>query len=407
MSAVGVLLKKELIDSLRDRRTLLTMVLLPILLYPGMMALVGFVMAAGQERLAREELTVAVVGDDAEAFLRGQPPPAHTSYRRLTRAEAERALGEKKVWAVVDAPEGSHQEVSRGRQAHLTVLYTKRHDRSMEALERVRRVLASAAVGALKLRLAGAKLPETFAEPLKTEEVDVDFQKDLGPLVASRVLPVLLVVMLLMSALYPAVDATAGEKERGTLETLLAAPVHPLQVMAAKYLSVSVIATLATLVNLTAMAISFGIGFRFHETVARMAFGPGQISVLLLCLVPASFLSSGVALAVASLARSFKDAQNLLTPVALLAMVPGLLTMMPGIELNAWTAAIPLLNVALLVKATVLGTAGPLHVLITLASVLACSAGAVALAARAFQSERLRFGGAQSWRDLLRPSRPR
>jgi sodium transport system permease protein len=111
---------------------------------------------------------------------------------------------------------------------------------------------------------------------------------------------------------------------------------------------------------------------------------------------------SGVALAVASMARSFKEGQSLMTPLTLIGTVPGILTMMPGIELTPGTAAVPLLNVALLVKATILGTASPLHAAITVASVIVCSVGAMAVAANAFQSEALRFGGTESWRELFR-----
>lgn len=408
MSAIGVLFRKELIDSLRDRRTLLMMVLLPVLLYPGLLTLVGYLSVAGKERLAREPLTVAVASADAEAILKSQPVPPHTSYQRIDRSEAERALREKKAWAVVDAPEGSERALLGGGQATVTVLYTKRHDRSAEALERIRRVLKETALGALRLRLAEANLPGTFAEPLHTAERDVDFQKNLGPLIASRLLPLMLLMMIFMGALYPAIDAVAGEKERGTLETLLAAPVHPLEVMAAKYLAVSAIAVAAALVNLFAIGLTLRAGMSLApEVELRLSLSAGQLAVLLSCLLPSALLASGVSLAVASLARTFKDAQSLLTPVVLVPLFPGMISQMPGVELSALTAAVPFLNVALLIKATVLGSAQPLHVAMVLAWVVAGSLGAVWLSARAFQSERLRFGGADGWKSLFRLDRKR
>lgn len=402
MKAIRSLFKKELTDSLRDRRTLLMMLLLPVLLYPGTMILVGTVMAAGKARLATEELVIAVASDDAEQFLKSQPLPPHTGWVRMTRDSGVAALKEKKVWAVVDAGAGTFAAVKAGQQGEVTVLYTKRHDRSMEAFDRVRRVLDACAKAALKIRLVAAALPETFADPVKIDAQDVDFQKDLGPLIASRVLPVMLVMMLFMGALYPAIDVTAGEKERGTLETLLVAPVRPIQVMAAKYLTVALIASLATCVNLAAMAITFAFGLKLDGGLsATLRFDLGQVLTLLVCLVPAAFMITGVALAIASLARNFKEAQSLLTPVTLIAVVPGLLALMPGIELNAWTAAIPLLNVALMVKAVVLGAAHPLHVAITVLSIAVCSLGSLKLAANAFASEALRFGGTESWRALF------
>lgn len=400
---IGVLLKKELTDSLRDRRTLMMMLLLPVLLYPGTMLLVGTVMAAGKARLATEHLVIAVASDDAEKFLQSQAMPKHTTWKRMTRAEGEAALKEKKVWAVVDAPAGSFDAVKAGDQAEVTVLYTKRHDRSMEALDRIRRLLELEAKSALKIRLVAAALPEKFADPVRIEPHDIDFQKDIGPLIASRMLPIILVMMLFMGALYPAIDVTAGEKERGTLETLLVAPIRPIQVMAAKYLTVAAIASLATCVNLAAMAGTFAFGLKLDGGMSTtLHFTIGQVLTMLICLVPAAFMVSGVTLAIASLARNFKEAQSLLTPVTMVGILPGMMALMPGVELNALTAAVPLLNVALMVKAVVLGAAHPLHVVITVASIGVCSLGALKLAANAFSSEALRFGGTESWRALFR-----
>ncbi|MHB8875889.1 MAG: ABC transporter permease [Myxococcaceae bacterium] len=402
MSAVGTLFKKELTDSLRDRRTLLMMILLPMLLYPGMLTLIGTIMAAGKERLAREELVVAVTSDDA-ALLLGDTPPAHTTWSRMDRARAEAAMRERTVWAAVDAPPGAWAGLAQGQQATVTVLYTKRFDRSIEAHDRAKRVLQKAGVEVLAARLSRANLPRTFAEPLLTEDLDIDFQKDWGPLIASKMLPLTLVLMLFMGALYPAIDVTAGEKERGTLETLLVAPVRPFDVMAAKYLTVATIASAATLMNLLAMGLTFRFGVQLDAKLAMsLSLSAGQVAVMVACLIPSAFMVSGVALAVASMARSFKEGQSLMTPLTLIGTVPGMLTLMPGIELNAATAAVPLLNVALLVKATILGTAQPLHVAIAVASVALCSVGTLWIAANAFQSEALRFGGTESWRDLFR-----
>jgi ABC-type Na+ efflux pump permease subunit len=209
-----------------------------------------------------------------------------------------------------------------------------------------------------------------------------------------------------MGAIYPALDTTAGEKERGTLETLLVAPVRPLEVMLAKYLTVALVSTLASLMNLAAMGVTFMVGLQLGgPTPIRLELGAGQLATLLACLVPCAFMVSGLCLVVASLARNFKEGQALLTPVMLVATLPGILALMPGIELNAGTALLPLLNVALLVKATILGTASGLHVALTVLSVGACAAVTLALAANAFQSEALRFGGTESWRDLFRVRR--
>jgi sodium transport system permease protein len=385
------LLRKELLDIIRDKRMLAMMLLVPVVIYPAMLIVTGTVMAAGKKRLALQELAVAVVSDDADAFLKARPTPAHTHYTRMSRADAEAGMREKTVFALVDAAAGAFDAVKQGRQGVVTVVYTKRQDRSVEARDRVRGVLDDLSKGALVTRLEEAQLPATFAEPVKREETDLDFERDLGPFIASRLLPVMLLIMLFMGAMYPAVDLTAGEKERGTLETLLVAPVDALEVMRAKFVAVTGTAVLAALANLAAMGVTFAMGIEMGPGVVKMTLGTEQVLIMLACLLPAAVLAAGIALALASRARSFKEGQTLMTPVILVAVVPGVMSLMPGVELSALTACVPLLNVALLVKATVLHAAQPLHVALTVMSVGVCAALALKLAANAFQSESLRF----------------
>lgn len=402
---IFTLFKKELIDSLRDRRTLIMMLLVPVVLYPGMMLLVGTVMAAGKEKLSREVIPIGVLGDDAEKFLEAAKLSPNSPRVPTTLNDGAEKMREKQLWALVDAPDGAWGGLLSKKQATVTVRYTKRHDRSIEAYDRIRKALDALGKEHLSLRLAEAELPTEFVEPVKMNAIDVDFDKDLGPLIASRVLPVLLLVMLFMGALYPAIDVTAGEKERGTLETLLVAPVRPLQVMFAKYLTVTLISVLASVANLAAMGVTFAFGISLDSGLkASMNLSMGQLLTLFACFVPAALTASGVSLAVGSLARSFKEAQSLLTPVTLVAIVPGMLALMPGIELNTWTALVPLLNIALLVKAVILGAAQPLHVVLTLLSLSALALFSLKMAANAFQSEALRFGGAESWKSLFVPA---
>jgi len=402
---VRVLLRKELLDIVRDRRMLAMMLLVPVLLYPATLLLMGFVMSAGKARLALEDLAVAVCSDDAASFLALKPTPAHTGYVRLPRDTAETELREKRIAAIVDAPAGAFAAVKAKGQAVVTIVYTKRQDRSVEGRDRVRAVLDEVSVGALVTRLEEASLPADFAEPVKREELDLDFRTDLGPYLASRLLPLLLLMMLFIGALYPAVDLTAGEKERGTLETLLVAPVRPIDVMQAKFIAVALTAVVAALANLSAMGATFALGIDVAGgRSVSMRLGFGQVLTLGACLLPAAVMASGISLAIASLARTFKEGQTLMTPVLLAAIMPALMAMMPGVELNAVTAWVPLLDIALLVKAVVLEAAHPLHVGITVAMTTVCAAVSVELASRAFQSESLRFGGYTRERVAL-PSR--
>lgn len=405
MRAIGTLWFKEMIDVLRDRRTLALMLLVPVALYPLLLGLIGLMTVAGHERLANEELAIAVVGEEAQALV-GTAPPAHTHFLPMTREAAEAALraeGEKAVRAAVVVAPDAAASLAANRQVPVTLLYTKRSDRSIEARDRLRKLLEQKGTRLAEERLARANLPATFAEPLQLTEQDVEFAKNMGPLVASRLLPSILLMMLFMGAFYAALDLTAGEKERGTLETLLVAPVRPLEVMLAKYLAVAIVAVVTSLVNLGAMAMTFRLGLQLGEGMeASVSLTAGQVLTLLLGLVPAACLVSALSLAVASLARTYKEGQGMLTPLLMAGILPGVAAQMPGVELSAGTAMVPLLNVALLVRAVVLGPVPWTHVVLTLISVSACCGAALWMAANAFKSEALRFGGVEGWRELFR-----
>lgn len=401
-----ILLGKELLDVARDRRTLVLTILLPVLLYPGILLLMGAIIAAGTQRLKNEPLTVAVVGEATQTLLARKPVPPKTTFERKERAEAEQLLRDQKIAALVQAPEDAAQALDLGRQAVVTIVYTKRFDRSVEALDRLRPVLESINSDTLKLRLEARQLEAGFVQPVKADAVDLEFQKDLGPLIASRLLPIVLLMMLILGALYPAVDLTAGEKERGTLETLLVSGARPVDVMAAKYLTVSAVAILTALANLAAMAATFGFGLSFGTSqTTTFQLSAGQMLTMLACLVPAALLLSGVSLAVASTARTFKEGQSLMSPLLLVCIAPAMLSQMPGVELNDVTALVPLLNVALLIKASVLGNATVTQVLLTMGSVLVFALIALKIAATAFNSEIFRFGGTEGWRALFGESK--
>lgn len=401
-----ILLGKELLDVTRDRRTLVLTVLLPVLLYPGMLLLMGAIISAGNQRLKNEPLVVGVVGGATAGLLGRQPVPSKTTFQQHPRAQAEQLLRDQQLAAVVLAPDDVEAQLAAGRQVVVTVLYTKRFDRSVEALERVRPVLESINAEVLALRLQALDLHLGFVQPVKADPVDLEFKKDLGPLIVSRLLPIVLLTMLMLGALYPAVDLTAGEKERGTLETLLVSGARPVDVMAAKYLTVSVVAVVTALANLVAMGATFGFGLSFGGSgTTSFQLTWGQALTMFACLIPTALLMAGVSLAVASTARTFKEGQSLMSPLLLACLAPALLSQMPGVELNGFTALVPLLNVALLIKASVLGNATWVSVLLTIGSVSVFAMIALKVAATAFNSEVFRFGGTEGWRALFGKSK--
>ena len=172
----------------------------------------------------------------------------------------------------------------------------------------------------------------------------------------ATLVPLVLILMTITGAVYPAIDLTAGERERGTLEALMAAPVPRLGLLFAKYVAVVTVAMLTALVNLAGMTVtvlSSGLGpVLFGER--GLSLGAVVLVFGLLVLFAAFF--SAVLLCVTSFARSFKEAQAYLIPLMLVSLAPGFLSVMPGLKLNAWLSVTPLANIVLLARDVLAGT---------------------------------------------------
>ncbi len=196
----------------------------------------------------------------------------------------------------------------------------------------------------------------------------------------ASLVPLILILMTVTGAVYPAIDLTAGERERGTLEILVAAPVPRFALLTAKYLAVVTVAVLTAVVNLVSMTITLEI-----SGLGKQLFGGGGLTPLAivelfgLLLLFAAFFSA-VLLSLTSFARSFKEAQAYLIPLMLGALGPGVLAMMPGLRLRADLAVLPLVNIVLFARDLFNGEADPLMAMVVVTTTLLYALAALALA---------------------------
>jgi ABC-2 type transport system permease protein/sodium transport system permease protein len=238
------------------------------------------------------------------------------------------------------------------------------------------------------------------ALPAATSRHPIDFSG--APVFSlAALIPLILVLMTVTGAVYPAIDLTAGERERGTLETLIAAPVPRLGLLLAKYVAVLVVALLTALVNLAGMTITAQ-----STGLAATLFGDSMsldvvFKVLLLLGLFAAFFSA-ILLTLTSCARSFKEAQAYIIPLMLVCLVPGVLCLMPGLEFTGWMAVTPLVNIVMLTRDLLEGTAESGLAVAAVCSTILYIAAAIALAARIFGTDAILYGSQATWSDLVR-----
>ncbi len=396
LSLVGLIYRKEMLETLRDRRTLIVMVLLPLALYPLIGVGLTQYLTIQQKAQRQRPSTVLVTGERwprlEQALARAERVQIA---KRLPRSTPSEALRGKLVDAVLEIPERVVQRLAAQETVNLAVHYDETRDSSRVALRRVREALETLRRALVKERISAAKLTPTFLKPLELKDSSVASSREVGSYMLARVLPLLVMLMVLLGAFYPAIDLTAGEKERGTLETLLIAPVPRLAVILGKFLVVTTISVATGLLNLTSIGVTLGLGFgealRAAKLTAEIPWS--ALAMTLVALLPAAAFFAAIMVAVASLARSFKEAQNLLTPVYLVCMMPAFASQLPGFELDVGTALVPAVNVSLLTRDLIAGDAQLLPMVLALLSTSAYALVALSIGAKIYNSERLLFAG--------------
>ncbi|MEM7455434.1 MAG: ABC transporter permease subunit, partial [Planctomycetota bacterium] len=218
-----------------------------------------------------------------------------------------------------------------------------------------------------------------------------------GRVSLAAMIPLILVLMTITGAVYPAIDLTAGERERGTLETLMAAPVPRMGILFSKFVAVLTVAVLTASLNILGMAATvwaFGLDAFFGHEAGLTA---GMILRIFGLLVLFASFFSAILLAVTSYARSFKEAQSYLIPIILLSMAPGLMAMTPGLSLAGPLCVTPMVNLLLLARDVLQQQVIPAPSLIAVISTLIYTGLAIFVAARIFGTDAILYGSQGSW----------
>jgi sodium transport system permease protein len=397
--------RKDLVETLRDRRTVVMAFLVPALVYPLLFTLLGSVATDKRGELERTRVRLAVWGPVPESTLHAveQQARADVVDRRDSppvdsEAEARRLVASKKVHVVLLTPPGAS-----GTSIPLRVLSDSTNVDSDALERRVSRALSEHAADLLRQRMVALGQEPSAARPIEIHEEDLADAARRGASFAAALLPYLLLVLVATSGFYAALDLTAGEKERGTLQTLLTAPVRSVEIVAGKYLAVLALTLAATVCNLGSIALTLSRATAAMESGARFSLGLSSAGAIFLTVLPAALLIVALLMAIGVLARSYREGQTYLMPLLLLVMLAGFASFLPGAELSAGTALVPLLNVTLLVHDILIGKAGATQVMVVWAVSLAWAVLGILLAARVFQTEQVLLSGEKPWRDVFSP----
>ena len=384
--------QKELKETLRDRRTIVTLLLMPLLVYPLLsMALNRFLLSSVASDATQTIVYKIGVQSEDEGLLLGswlgdkrcQPPEVIAKASGGAVAEFQiLATGEVPVEDALNNNEIDIGAKVSGEDPPTVTFVAFNGDDTSQMCQRI----LAERMHWLRMRLAeNAAATSNYAPPAKVEMADIGEPQDVTLL--ATIVPLILVLMTITGAVYPAIDLTAGERERGTMESLMASPVPRFYVLFAKYSAVVVVAMLTAIANLLAMFTTLWAARLLPLLTGNEGFPWLSVLHILGLLVLFSGFFSAVLLSLTSFAKSFKEAQAYLIPVMLLSLTPGMLSLMPGVKLAGPMAIAPLVNIVILARDLLNGGANPAAAFAAIASTVVYAGAALAVAAKLFGSD--------------------
>jgi len=389
---------KELRDSLRDRRTLVSMILIPLLMIPGIMMVAVGVSARVMSKARAEIPSVMLLGDGDSPAVRA----ALAANRRIRLVPAapdwRRRIADKQLRAAVELPPGFDAALGRGAAAEVKIYDYEGELRSGFAVGELRTFFNEYRQRTVAARLAARGLPAELIRPFEVRTENVAPPEKVGGNLVGGLIPYLVILLCFTGAMYPAMDLTAGEKERGTMETILCSPVARSDLVLGKFLVV-LTASLATgLISLLSSGVTFlarGLflgGVRAAGALPALpAIDPAGLLLVLVMVVPVAVLFCAVLLAVSLFAKSIKEASSYASPMIILIIVPAMMGLLPGLELNARLALVPILNLALVSKELVSGVYHWPYLALIFGSTCLYAAVALAFCVRMFNREDVLF----------------
>lgn len=396
------LYKKEILDVIRDKKTIFTMVVLPILLYPMLfliaMQVVSFVNSQKEERtyLIAYDHVPEEQSRELNEWMESDEDGLEYLMKEVVSEDPAKDLEKEEIDAYLTVREEEGQVIYEVHYLFSVSNSSAAADMLEEEIQSLAKHIAESNAEA-----AGLNIKEVLY-PVVSEKVDASSDESALGSILGGIVPFLMITSILMGAMYPAIDATAGERERGTLETLLTLPVGNMELIMSKFLSVATLAVISVFANVLSMglvaAYMFATMSALSESAATIHFGSfvPAILIAIVCVMAFALLMSAVVMCICAFARSFKEANNYVTPVTLVVMLISYIGFIPNVELSATTALIPVANICLLLKALLVFKYDFSMIFIVLMSNVLYSFVAVRILAGLYNSESVLFGESMS-----------
>ncbi len=394
--------QKEIQGAIRDRRTLISMIIIPLVFYPLLFLGIGYFSVMGQRNIEKLPSLINIFGGEKapqlveilqkdENIIIKQSDP-----KQSEKQYSKNDLLEEDIHLTIFIPEIFEEEYSgKGKITQLSIVlqFDSTEQRSQLAKKRVSALIDYYRQEIVQDRLEQWNLDKNFIQPIKEEWVDIAPEdKKIGSMLG-MILPYLIIILVFIGAMHSAIDITAGEKERGTLATLLVSQLSRLEIVLGKYFTVVTISAISLLLGLIGLGIAFLTpAYLLGEVSAiEVHFSFSLFFFFFLILLPLVGLASAILILIGIFARNSREASTYVTPVYMMAIFLGMISLSQGIELPKPLFFVPVLNNSFVFKQLLMGTIDWLHISGTLISNIAIALLALFVATKVFHKENVLF----------------
>jgi sodium transport system permease protein len=385
LRAVATIYWKEALEITRDRRTLISMVLVPAIAMPLLFKVMNFFLSSSDQEAEREAMVIAVA--DRLALPGLEETLRSAGFQLIVSADPRTEVEKKKAAAGI-------VEQSDGGQPVVRLYLDESRSASTKANDKLRTALDALRIEKVRQALTGSGMSLSLLTPFTVDRVDIAPKGKKGKTALGGMIGYLVILLMFSGCMYPSLDMTAGEKERRTMEILLASPATRQEIVLGKILAASSAAFLTALLTVLSLAYSLSsglIGQNMRESLAGMQVNAHVILLVLTAVLPTAITAAAVMITISAFAKSFKEGQSYLTPLLMLVIFPAVIGMLPGVEASPKLMLLPVFNVSQLIKAIFSGEATTAGFIASFGSNLIYAAVAFLIAVRIFQREDVLF----------------
>jgi len=391
---VRLLFGKEITGAVRDRRTLVLTVFFPLVFYPLILAVMGHFAATEQTRIEAITPTVIIVDQAHDETFRAHLQETTGFYpffnSDLIQAKADLKDGLGQVLMMVDKESGGP-----GVGLEVTLYYDQTSQVAVMAAGRVRAFLEGYLKEVMRSKLDTLGLDyDDLSPPLRVSIEDVASSDSVGRMILSRLLPYFMILAILTGAMGLGAEITAGEKERGTIATLLVSQLSRVEIVLGKFftvLTVSLVSSLLSAVGLLIGVRFFGGGLTPAGSEATFSLSLPSFGWMLVVLVPLAVILSALVIIVGSFARSQKEASTYLMPIYMVIVLVGLVSMTGGVSFEGARFLIPIANALYALQEIIVGDLRFMHLIYTLVANVLCGGLLIAASIQVFKREAVLF----------------